>query len=224
MPIDPHGMGRCRERHYLRADKHNLIAPLEILQPERIPPQWFHPYLLRGGDRDCLASGDLQALAYDFFLRFMRYFRDQPEGQMRHGVAIEFTRKMRQRLGMAVLGEGKIRLNHDYFSMRPAGLPYTLFHEMVHMWLYDCDLDPGHTRRFYQKMMSFLETGLPVDPEVYVHRRLAPEAKFVYRCPGCQQRWYTRDRSAERLYCGYCFENSAQRHYPTLIRMNGDSR
>ncbi len=206
------------EYRFLRANESQEVAKNLVFAPEKIAMQWQHPYLQRGGDFDRLGPGELESLAYDYFLRFMRFFKQQPEGSIRSGVVVEFTRKMRQRLGMAILGSGIIRLNQDYFSTKPHGLPYTLFHEMVHMWLYDCDFDPGHTKRFYNKMLAFLETGLPVDPDVHVHRRLVPEAKYVYRCSGCQQRWYTRDRSVERLYCGYCFEKTAVKHYPVLIR------
>ncbi len=53
---------------------------------------------------------------------------------------------------MAHLFESKITLNSRYFIKDPRLLPYTLFHELVHLWLYDCFLDPGHTWRFYDKM------------------------------------------------------------------------
>jgi predicted SprT family Zn-dependent metalloprotease len=121
-------------------------------------------------------------------------------------------------LGLAFLFEGKIRLNLTYFISDPSLLPYTLFHEMTHMWLYDCLLDPGHTQRFYNKMREFEATGLPIDPDVHIHTRVAAEGKFVYSCPNCKNRWYLRDQLKYSGYCGHCFEKDGIEYFTMRLR------
>ena len=165
-----------------------------------------------------LSSDELRNLAYDCYYQFLPHFKSQPEGSLTGQVGIEFSSRMRQKLGLAYLFEHKIRLNLDYFSADPALLPYTLFHEMTHLWLYDCMLDPGHTQRFYKKMSEFESTGLPVDPDVHIHSRVAAEGKFVYSCPNCKNRWYLRDRLSYSIYCGHCFDKDGVEYFAKRIK------
>ena len=183
----------------------------------KIRPQWFHPLLTADLRGRILTRPELEAFAYDYYLRFLPFFRGKPEGSLTPGVVIEFTKKMRLKLGLAYLFEHKIRLNQTYFAEDPALLPYTLFHEMTHLWLYDCMLDPGHTRRFYRKMSEFAQTGLPVDPDVHIHTRVAAESKFVYVCPNCRNRWYVRERLTHLIYCGHCFEREGTEYHAELM-------
>ncbi len=165
-----------------------------------------------------MSRDQLVVLAYDYYLRFLPFFQDQAEGTIEAGVEIEFTQRMRQKLGLAYLFEHKIRLNQSYFAKDPSLLPYTLFHEMTHLWLYDCLLDPGHTRRFYNKMHEFESTGLPIDPDVHIHVRVAPEGKYVYSCPNCKNRWYLRDRLNYSIYCGHCFDKEGVEYYAKRLK------
>lgn len=183
----------------------------EIVQ--RVKPQWFHPMLATACGERTIDRPSLEALAYDYYVRFMPFFRNQPEGCLLPGVQIDFNSRMKQKLGLAYLFERKIKLNLNYFSRDPRLLPYTLFHELIHVWLYDCLLDPGHTRRFYVKMNEFRATGLPVDQAVHIHRRLAPEAKYIYSCPNCQNRWYVREKLRHAIYCGHCFEKTGKEFF-----------
>jgi predicted SprT family Zn-dependent metalloprotease len=183
----------------------------EIVQ--RVKPQWFHPMLDTARGERTIDRPSLEALAYDYYVRFMPFFRNQPEGCLLPGVQIDFNSRMKQKLGLAYLFERKIKLNLNYFSRDPRLLPYTLFHELIHVWLYDCLLDPGHTRRFYVKMNEFRATGLPVDQAVHIHRRLAPEAKYIYSCPNCQNRWYVREKLRHAIYCGHCFEKTGKEFF-----------
>lgn len=186
----------------------------------QVKPQWLHPLLGFKATRNTeLSKAELRAFAYDYYLRFLQFFRHQKEGSIQHGVEIEFTRRMRQKLGLAYLFEHKIRLNQAYFAKDPSLLPYTLFHEMTHLWLYDCLNDPGHTRRFYKKMNEFERTGLPIDPDVHIHTRIAPEGKFVYSCPNCKNRWYLRDRLKHAIYCGHCFDKHGVEYFAKRIRL-----
>jgi predicted SprT family Zn-dependent metalloprotease len=191
--------------------------------PRKILPQWAHPLLAArkpAAPRPDVKKAELEAFAYDYYLRFLPFFRGKPEGSLNPGVLIEFTRKMRYKLGLAYLFEHKIKLNQDYFTSEPALLPYTLFHEMTHIWLYDCMLDPGHTRRFYAKMTEFRQTGLPIDPDVHIHTRVATEAKFIYMCPSCSNRWYLRDKLRHRIYCGFCHEREQAEYFAKLVKPN----
>lgn len=185
----------------------------------RVKPQWFHPVLaMTKTRRKNLTKDELVQFAYDYFERFLPFFTDQPEGSIELNVDIELTTRMRQKLGLAYLFEHKIRLNQAYFAKDPSLLPYTLFHEMTHLWLYDCLLDPGHTRRFYNKMAEFDRTGLPVDPDVHIHTRVAPEGKYVYSCPNCKNRWYLRDRLRYSIYCGHCYDREGIEYYAKRLK------
>lgn len=185
-----------------------------------ITSRWFHPLLEKpeGKKQRPISKEQLVALACDYYLRFLPFFEDQPEGSIGEGVEVEFTTRMRQKLGLAYLFEHKIRLNQAYFAKDPSLLPYTLFHELTHLWLYDCMLDPGHTRRFYNKMQEFESTGLPIDPDVHIHTRVAPEGKFVYSCPNCKNRWYLRDRLSYSIYCGHCFDKEGVEYYAKRLK------
>lgn len=163
-------------------------------------------WTLAGTKRKLLSSEELTALAESYLEMFLPFFTNQAEGSINPDITLQLSGKMKQKLGLAFLFEHKIRLNLSYFRKDPSLLPYTLFHEMTHIWLYDCMLDPGHTQRFYNKMAEFQATGLAIDPDVHVHRRIAPEGKFVYICPNCSNRWFMRERLKYSIYCGHCFD------------------
>jgi predicted SprT family Zn-dependent metalloprotease len=209
-------------RRFLSPTQQAMPAPQRqsaSYSPEFVRPQWFHPLLNYAKQkRQPLTRDELQAFAYDYYLRFLPFFKNQTEGSINAGVEIEFTGRMRQKLGLAYLFEHKIRLNQAYFASDPSLLPYTLFHEMTHLWLYDCLLDPGHTRRFYNKMAEFELTGLPIDPDVHIHSRVAPEGKFIYSCPNCKNRWYLRDRLRYSIYCGHCYDKEGIEYYAKRLR------
>ena len=155
-------------------------------------------------------------LLEDTYRKFLPFFQNQVEGSIRPNVAIKFSTRMRQKLGLAYLFAGKIHLNWRYFREQLHLMPYTLFHEMTHMWLYDSYLDPGHTVRFYRKMNDFYETGLPTDPEVLVHSRVAPEGRYVYSCPHCRNRWFRRDALEHSIYCGHCYDSAGVQYIAEL--------
>lgn len=165
-----------------------------------------------------LSADELTALAESYLERFLPFFTNQKEGSINPNITLQLSAKMQQKLGLAFLFEHKIRLNLSYFRKDPSLLPYTLFHEMTHMWLYDCMLDPGHTKRFYNKMTEFQETGLAVDPDVHVHRRIAPEGKFVYICPNCSNRWFMRERLKYAIYCGHCYDREGVEYFARRLR------
>ncbi len=160
-----------------------------------------------------LTEEELTLLAESYLEMFLPFFTNQAEGSINPQITLRFSSKMKQKLGLAYLFEHKIRLNLSYFRTDPSLLPYTLFHEMTHIWLYDCMFDPGHTKRFYNKMSEFQVTGLAVDPDVHVHRRIAPEGKFVYICPNCSNRWFMRERLTYTIFCGHCFDREGVEYF-----------
>lgn len=201
-----------------RANKAKASATRErvvSITARQVRMPWQHPLLTPAkGRRKPIEREELLAFAYEYYERFLPFFTDQREGSINApAVEIELTARMRQKLGLAYLFEHKIRLNESYFAKDPSLLPYTLFHEMTHLWLYDSQLDPGHTQRFYNKMAEFEMTGLPVDPDVHIHTRIAPEGKYVYSCPNCKNRWYLRDRLSYSIYCGHCYDREGVEYY-----------
>lgn len=159
---------------------------------------------------------DLELLAEYFFDLFLPRFVATPEGGLESGTRIEFSKKMRNKVGLAVLFENKIRLSLSYFQQNPQFLPYTIFHEMTHLWLYHSGFDPGHTKRFYEKMAEFQETGYKIDPEVHVHTRLAAEGSYVYICSNCENRWHLKEELDHDIYCALCFKREGVEHYASL--------
>lgn len=185
---------------------------------DQLSKQWRHPLLSHDQSMLPVNKNELRRFAYDFYLKFLPYFRNQPEGSMELGIGIEVTKRMKSKLGLAYMFERRIMLNENYFSENPALLPYTLFHEMTHMWLYSCMLDPGHTLRFYNKMNEFSATGLPVDAEVHIHTKVAPESNYVYSCPGCKNCWYLKEEVSYEIFCGQCFDSYGIEHIAVPIK------
>ena len=158
--------------------------------------------------KSLLSRAELMHLAESYFEIFLPYFTDQAEGSLDPHTLINFSSRMKTKMGLTYLFEQKIRLNESYFAQFPKMIPYTLFHEMTHLWLYNCRLDPGHTQKFYKKMEQFSFTGFAVDERVYVHKRVVPEAKHIYCCENCGNRWYIRDKIETQIFCGLCFDPS----------------
>jgi predicted SprT family Zn-dependent metalloprotease len=172
------------------------------------------------GDREIA----LRKYALHYFLWFLPFFRNQPEGSMRFGVDIQLSSRMKSSLGEADLFHGLIRLNSKYFLCNSEMLPYTLFHEMVHLWLYDCERDPAHTRKFYEKMDSFELLGLPIDHKVHIHKRQVNDGQFVYKCAGCQFKWFHRSKAKYAAICGFCEKHQGQKIWVKLVSSpRGDS-
>jgi predicted SprT family Zn-dependent metalloprotease len=178
------------------------------------PLKWQMPSIQEAvSNGRVLSIEELTVLAESYLEMFLPFFSNQTEGSINPQITLQFSSKMKQKLGLAYLFEHKIRLNLFYFRKDPTLLPYTLFHEMTHIWLYDCMFDPGHTKRFYNKMSEFQVTGLAVDPDVHVHRRIAPEGKFVYICPNCSNRWFMRERLKYTIFCGHCFDREGVEYF-----------
>lgn len=198
-----------------------MMTSTEIFDFKDVPPQWDHPFLHLESSYN---KKNLEAFAYDYYMRFLPMFRKQTQGSIRPGVDIKFTRRMKNQLGSASVYSGEIRLNLNYFENQAALLPYTLYHEMTHIWLYDCHYDPGHTKRFYNKMSEFERTGLPVDKSVHIHKRIQTEGRFVYTCPECMKRWYNHKRFRRAFYCGPCHETHGLKKIMDVAKNTEETR
>lgn len=120
--------------------------------------------------------------------------------------SIEFNKSLGKKLGVTFLFDRIIFLNFNYFRKHPERLPYTLFHEMTHLWLYESFYDPNHTARFYKKMNEFQKTHYPIDSEVKNLRFFEKEAEHLYQCPHCSHRWYLHNPLTYSMYCGPCYD------------------
>ena len=165
-----------------------------------IRPQWLHPFLLAGPSKQQnLSEQEFSSFAYGYYLKFLPYFPG-----IHGGITIELSRRLKRILGSADLKNRVVALNWNYFRNTPHLVPYTIFHELTHLWLYDCNYDPSHTRRFYAKMAEFEETGLPIDNKVHIHRRLVTEGKHISQCPCCKFKWFTQKKMRLNTICRSC--------------------
>ncbi len=174
---------------------------------------WYHPHLYKEEVTQHLSREEIHAMAYHYFLKFMPFFRNQKEGSLKTGLVIEFSTRMKSKLGLSLLFERKMRLNLTYFATCPSLMPYTIFHELVHQWLYDCWYDPNHTARFYKKMEDFEKTNLPVDTKVHIHSRLLKESKYIYQCPSCENIFFNAKAYRGISYCGHCHDLEKGKNY-----------
>jgi|GEM_PF-4010316 len=125
----------------------------------------------------------LNALYQRFFefaptlLRHLTYDELKTRPQVLRSVGLELSPRMERALGMCYPEKRRIALNGPYFIRNPDYLAYTLYHEMVHMFLYDAGRPWGHTREFYALMEEFPRTQHKIDPNVHIHMRSARAGK-----------------------------------------------
>ena len=100
-----------------------LPSKAVIWNPANIKPQWYHPLLNPGLPRpDRLNASALGAYAYDYFLRFLPHFRGRPEGDLAPGTTIDFTKRMSQKLGLALLFERRVWTDFRNLLLNPTVL------------------------------------------------------------------------------------------------------
>lgn len=87
-------------------------------------------------------------------------------------VVIDFSQRMGSTLGLCYPETRKIHLNFEYFSKKTSYLPYTLYHEMVHQFLFDMKKPWHHTTEFYF-LMGLFPNCYARDPNVHIHMRQA---------------------------------------------------
>lgn len=109
-----------------------------------------------------------------------------------------------------------LELNPGRLTALPETRVETIFHEMIHLWLYAQGWPSGHTPRFRAKMaerghVSF-GYGRDGDPKGPLHAYAGSEPRVVYRCPKCGQQFPRRRRYAQPMACGGCFRAGRGRH------------
>jgi SprT-like family len=110
-------------------------------------------------------------------IRHLTYEELKTRPQVLKNVGLDLSTRMARALGMCYPERRRIALNEPYFLKNPRYLPYTLYHEMVHMFLYDAGRPWGHTREFYALMEEFPSEKYPTDPNVHIHGRQARSGK-----------------------------------------------
>ena len=94
-------------------------------------------------------------------------------------VEFRLSGRMERALGLCYPTKRLIKINVSYFSERVAFLPYTVFHELVHLFLYDLGRPWGHTAEFYSLMECFPVERYMKDPNVHIHEKQEQKGRAV---------------------------------------------
>ncbi|MBI2299518.1 MAG: SprT-like domain-containing protein [Armatimonadetes bacterium] len=129
---------------------------------------------------------------------------------------IDINPYLRQSAGLIHLATRRLDLNAWRLAQLPETRIETLFHEMIHLWLYTQGFACGHTPRFKQKMAErghlSVRYGVEGDPKGPLHDYPGSDRRVVYRCPGCQTLYPRRRRYSRPMLCGKCLAEGAGRH------------
>jgi predicted SprT family Zn-dependent metalloprotease len=110
----------------------------------------------------------LKHRSFEEVQKFPRALRD---------VDFALSDRMAHTLGMCYAHKRRLVFNENYFSLNPHLLPYTLFHELVHLFLFDLKKPWGHTKEFYALMEEFPHERYSVDTKVHIHMKAAAAGK-----------------------------------------------
>lgn len=121
-----------------------------------------------------------------------------------------------------------LELNPGRLAAYPETRLETIFHEMIHLWLYAQGLPSGHTARFRAKMRErghiSIGYGRAGDPKGPRHAYAGSERRVVYRCPKCGHEVRRQRRFAEPMACGRCYRAGAGRQRLEEIGVIGPPR
>jgi len=91
----------------------------------------------------------------------------------------------------------------------------TIFHEMIHLWLYAQGLPSGHTAAFKVKMTErghhSIRYGVPGDPKGPRHAYPGSDRRVVYRCVTCGHEYRRRQQFRQTMLCGVCLRERGER-------------
>jgi predicted SprT family Zn-dependent metalloprotease len=114
-----------------------------------------------------------------------------------------------------------MELNWLRLTEHPESRVETVFHEMIHLWLYARGMDPGHTPAFKQKMVErghlSIHYGVAGDPKGPRHAYPGSERNVVYHCPKCRHEYRRRRRFSQPMICGECHQAGRGRHRIVLV-------
>lgn len=94
-------------------------------------------------------------------------------------VSVEFSERLGDALGICYPEDRVIRLSASYFSRYARLLPYTLYHEMVHQFLFDIKRPWSHNEQFYY-LMELFPRAYEVDRNVHIHMRSAEKGRRIW--------------------------------------------
>lgn len=114
-----------------------------------------------------------------------------------------------------------LELNWYRLSELPETRIETVFHELVHLWLYALGLPCGHTPLFRAKMAErghiSIHYGVAGDPKGPRHAYPGSDRRVIYRCPACGHEYRRRQRFSRPMLCGVCLRRDTRRERLTLV-------
>lgn len=136
-------------------------------------------------------------------------------------VKITVNPRLRATAGLVLTDQRIIELNGHRLRELPAVRIETVFHEMIHLWLYCQGLPAGHTEAFRAKMRErghrSVRYGVEGDPKGPRHAYPGSDRRVLYRCPECGLEWERRRRYGRPAYCRVCYEAGRGRHRVALV-------
>ncbi len=60
-----------------------------------IAAEWYHPYFDQEWGKIEISGKEMQVFAYSYYLRFLLFFQNQPEGSLSPGVELEFSGRLK---------------------------------------------------------------------------------------------------------------------------------
>lgn len=184
---------RSAQAHGLRRWVGFTTPPLQLILP---PPDWWPAILAAYDDVDQLNPVHFNDLCPP--------------------VRIELNPRLRTTAGRIRTDHRILELNAYRLQELPETRTETVFHELIHLWLYARGLPAGHNPLFRAKMAerghATFRYGVEGDPKGQRHSYPGSDRWVVYRCPNCDQRYRRRRRFRRPMLCGPCLERGGGRH------------
>jgi predicted SprT family Zn-dependent metalloprotease len=109
-----------------------------------------------------------------------------------------------------------LELNPHRLAQLPETRTETVFHEMIHLWLYVQGLGAGHSALFRGKMAerghAHTRYGRADDVQGPRHEYPGSDRRVVYRCPCCEVEFAVRKRYGRAMLCRACLEAGRGAH------------
>jgi predicted SprT family Zn-dependent metalloprotease len=131
-------------------------------------------------------------------------------------VKITVNARLRSVAGRIFPAQRLIELNPHRLRQLPESRPETVFHELIHLWLYTQGLPSGHGPAFRAKMAErghdHSRYGHEGDVNHLRHAYPGSSRRVVYRCPGCQTEFQVRRRYGRPMLCRRCLHDGRGAH------------
>jgi predicted SprT family Zn-dependent metalloprotease len=139
------------------------------------------------------------------------------------GCTLAWNRRFRNLGGRILPKEKLIELSSPHYeACGAAALGIVLIHEQIHLELFECGLDSGHTRWFKAKSqllgMPSIHHAMPLPS-----RLIRPRAQHRYRCHGCGKTAVVKRRYSRAVACRACCDRFAGGRFSEryLLRYDG---